>query len=189
VAVVGQDTLWYRIGRAIGDAVRPRRDPTRTGRRPGPAPTRQQGRGRAAGGGEDYPGDFEGRFDITYAPNEDALADPGEVVWTWVPYEEDHTQGKDRPVLIVGRDDPWLLGLPLSSKDHQLDAAQEAAEGRYWVEIGTGEWDRSGRQSAVRVNRVVRVDPGGVRRIGARLDKWRFQLVADAVQRHAAPAE
>lgn len=179
-----QDSLWNRIGRAIGDAVRFGQTPrSRRGER---RPARDREPPRSVGV---YAGDFKGHFTITYAPNEDALADPGEVVWTWVPYEEDHTQGKDRPVLIVGRDDPWLLGLPLSSKDHQLDAAQEAAEGRYWVEIGTGEWDRSGRQSAVRVNRVVRVDPGGVRRIGARLDKWRFQLVADAVQRHAAPAE
>lgn len=132
-----------------------------------------------------YPGDFAGSFAISYAPHEDALADPGEVVWTWVPYEEDYTQGKDRPVLIVGRDDPWLLAVPLSSKDHDLDAAQEASEGRYWVEIGTGDWDRSGRESAVRVNRIVRVDPKAVRRIGARLDLPRFQTVADAIRRHA----
>lgn len=164
---VGRDSLWYRIGRAIGGAVRPARKAT-----PG---SRQQAK---------YPGDFDGPFPISYAPNEDAVPDPGEVVWTWVPYEEDHSQGKDRPVLIVGRDDPWLLAVPLSSKDHDLDAAQEASEGRYWVEIGTGAWDRSGRDSHVRVNRVVRVDPGGVRRVGARLDKWRFKTVADAIREH-----
>ena len=101
-----------------------------------------------------------------------------------MPYEEDHTQGKDRPVLIVGRDAPWLLAAPLSSKDHDLDAAQEASEGRYWVEIGRGAWDRSGRESAVRVNRMIRVDPTGVRRIGARLDEQRFNTVADAIRQH-----
>ncbi len=181
-------SLWYRIGRAIGDAVRPGRQsrPSDVGRARTQLHERGPGRGqqrRSDGAG--YPGDFRGSFAITYAPNADALADPGEVVWTWVPYEEDYTQGKDRPVLIVGRDDPWLLAVPLSSKDHDLDAAQEASEGRYWVEIGSGHWDRSGRESAVRVNRIVRVDPTGVRRIGARLDKWRFQVVADAIRQHA----
>ena len=28
--------------------------------------------------------------------------EPGEVVWTWVPYEEDPTRGKDRPVPVIG---------------------------------------------------------------------------------------
>jgi hypothetical protein len=164
---VEQDSLWYRIGRAIGGAVRPGRTsgPTNAGRR-------------------DYPGDFTGPFTISYAPHEDALADPGEIVWTWVPYQEDYSQGKDRPVLIVGRDSQWLLALPLSSKDHNLDAAQEAAEGRYWIDIGTGAWDRSGRDSAVRVNRVIRVAPERVRRIGARLDQPRFQKVANAIHEH-----
>ena len=139
---------------------------------------------RQSSEGTTYPGDFTGDFTITYAPSEDDRPDPGEVVWTWVPYEEDHSQGKDRPVLIVGRDGRWLLGVPLSSKDHDLDAGQEAAEGRYWVEIGRGAWDRSGRESAVRVNRIVRVDPAGVRRIGARLDEGRFRVVADAIREH-----
>ena len=40
---------------------------------------------------------------IEYSPSLDGDADPGEVVWTWVPYEEDPTQGKDRPVVIIGR--------------------------------------------------------------------------------------
>ena len=29
------------------------------------------------------------------------MADPGEVVWGWVPYEDDPAQGKDRPVLLL----------------------------------------------------------------------------------------
>src|SRR6188474_2899857 len=56
-----------------------------------------------------YPGDFTGKVKAEYAPRADGKPDPGEIVWTWVPYEEDHTRGKDRPVLIVGRDDIWLL--------------------------------------------------------------------------------
>ncbi|HOA02746.1 MAG TPA: type II toxin-antitoxin system PemK/MazF family toxin, partial [Dermatophilaceae bacterium] len=46
-----------------------------------------------------YPGDFTGIPDLRWAPRHDGRPDPGEVVWTWVPFEEDHTQGKDRPVL------------------------------------------------------------------------------------------
>ena len=65
-----------------------------------------------------YPGDFTGPLTPEYAPDPDGRPDPGEIVWTWVPYEEDHSRGKDRPVLLVGRDGPWLLALQLTSKDH-----------------------------------------------------------------------
>ncbi len=37
-----------------------------------------------------------------YAPKANGKPDPGEVVWAWVPYEEDPSQGKDRPVLVIG---------------------------------------------------------------------------------------
>lgn len=129
-----------------------------------------------------YPGDFTGVPDLVYSPDRDRDADPGEIVWTWVPFEEDHSQGKDRPVLIVGRDGAWLLGLQLTSKDHDRDAAQEAREGRHWLDIGTGEWDPQGRPSEVRINRIIRVDPEKVRRVGAILDKARFDEVAAAVR-------
>jgi len=66
------------------------------------------------------------------------VADPGEIVWTWVPFEEDHDQGKDRPVLVIGHDGPWLLALPLSGKDHDHDSDQEARAGRHWADIGSG---------------------------------------------------
>ena len=46
---------------------------------------------------------------IYYAPSADGLPEPGEVCWAWVPYEEDASQGKDRPVLVVGmRGKQWL---------------------------------------------------------------------------------
>ena len=131
-----------------------------------------------------YPGDFTGVPELRYRPEDDADADPGEVVWTWVPYEEDHSQGKDRPVLVIGHDGPWLLALPMTSVDHDRDARQEAAAGRYWCDIGSGPWDREGRDSEVRVNRILRVDPTGIRRIAARLDRDRFEAVAREVLRH-----
>ena len=44
----------------------------------------------------------------TYAPEIDGEPDPGEVVWAWVPYEEDPSQGTDRPVLVLDTDgDGW----------------------------------------------------------------------------------
>ena len=38
---------------------------------------------------------------MSYSPQTDGAPDPGEVVWTWVPYEENDGRGKDRPVLVV----------------------------------------------------------------------------------------
>ena len=130
----------------------------------------------------DYPGDFAGTPDLAYAPQPDGQPDPGEIVWTWVPYEEDHRQGKDRPVLLVGHDGPWLLALMLTSKDHDRDHAQEARQGRRWQDIGSGAWDGKGRPSEVRVDRILRVDPTAVRREGAVLDRATFDEVASAVR-------
>ncbi|MFV0428762.1 MAG: type II toxin-antitoxin system PemK/MazF family toxin [Arachnia sp.] len=131
-----------------------------------------------------YPGDYTQRPHIVYDPYDDDLPDPGEVIWAWVPYEEDHTQGKDRPALVIGRDGQWLLVLHVTSQDHDRDADQEARVGRYWVDIGTGEWDRRRRPSEARVNRIIRIDPGQVRRIGAVLDRDHFDAVARAVLQH-----
>ena len=114
---------------------------------------------------------------VEYSPDLDGKADPGEIVWTWVPYEEDHTQGKDRPVLVVGHDGPWLLALMLTSKDHTRDAASEAQRGRRWLDIGSGPWDARGRESEVRLDRVLRIDPERVRREGAIMDRATFSLV------------
>jgi hypothetical protein len=113
-----------------------------------------------------YPGDYEGDVHPIYNSELDGDPDPGEVVWTWVPYEEDHGKGKDRPVLLVGKDGPWLLGLQLTSQDHDRDALQEARAGRIWMDVGTGRWDSTGRDSEVRINRVIRIDPDDVRREG-----------------------
>lgn len=152
------------------------RTPSNTGQHP-------SGSRRTGGPGRrEYPGDFKGTPRITYSPAPGEEADPGEVVWTWVPYEEDHREGKDRPVLIIGRDHEWLLGLLLTSKDHDRDAAQEARYGRLWMDIGTGEWDPQRRPSEVRINRILRIDPDGVRRIGAVLDREVFEAVAAAVR-------
>ena len=123
---------------------------------------------------------------FSYAPHPDGVADPGEVVWTWVPYEEDESVGKDRPVLVVGNaaNGQGLLVAQMTSKDHDRDAAQEASVGRYWCDIGSGSWDRSGRPSEVRVDRLLYVAPQDVRREGATLAKARFGEVIQQLRKH-----
>lgn len=125
-----------------------------------------------------YPGDFTGVVRPTYSPRPDGDPDPGEIVWTWVPYEEDHTRGKDRPVLLVGHDERWLLGLMLTSRDH--DTRPDRGSGR-WLDLGVGDWDPRGRPSEVRLDRVLRLDPRAVRREGAVLDRTRFAAVAGSL--------
>src|SRR5690348_723127 len=92
-----------------------------------------------------------------YAPNHDGDPDPGEIVWTWVPYQEHDGRGKDRPVLVVAREHHGtLLAVRLSSKEHEHN--------REWVHLGSGPWDNSGRDSWVDLDRMMRVHPHGMRR-------------------------
>jgi len=120
--------------------------------------------------------------DIAYAPHPDGRPDPGEVVWTWVAYEDDPAQGKDRPVLLIAREGEQLVGLMMTSKDHDRDAAQEARDGRFWFDVGSGPWDSKGRPSEIRLNRLLAIDPDDVRREGSVLDEDRFELVVAAVR-------
>jgi hypothetical protein len=124
-----------------------------------------------------------GSPDVAYVPRSDGRPDPGEVVWTWVPYDEGDGRGKDRPVLVIGRRGPDLLGLLLSSQDHDRDAADEARHGRVWTDIGSGAWDPRGRPSEVRLDRLLVLDPAAVRREGAAVDRGRFDRVVAAARR------
>ncbi|RVU22756.1 type II toxin-antitoxin system PemK/MazF family toxin [Streptomyces antnestii] len=111
-----------------------------------------------------------GRVRTEYAPAHDGDPDPGEIVWTWVPYEENDGRGKDRPVLVVAREAAGtLLAVQLSSKLHNGD--------NVWVPIGSGPWDRAGRDSWVNIGRVLRVHERGMRREACALDRMRFNLV------------
>ena len=121
--------------------------------------------------------------DVAYRPRDDGRPDPGEVVWAWVPYDEGDGRGKDRPVLVIGRRDGDLLGLMLTSKDHDRDAADEARFGRIWTDIGAGPWDARGRPSEVRLDRLLVLDPATVRREGAALDRDRFDRVVGEARR------
>jgi PemK-like, MazF-like toxin of type II toxin-antitoxin system len=120
----------------------------------------------------------------TYAPEADGEPDPGEVVWAWVPYEDDPSRGKDRPVLVLEERDGGWTGLMLSSQDHDRDAADEARWGRYWMDVGTGGWDSLGRPSEVRLDRRIPLQREAVRREGAALDPQLFAAVVAAAAEH-----
>ena len=112
---------------------------------------------------------------LLYAPDIDGRADPGEVVWTWVAYEDDPHQGKDRPVLVVGRRMRTVFGLMLSSQ-HTRDGKQ------HWLALGSGSWDYAGRPSWVRLDRVLTMREDHIRREGAVLDPDRFERVCQALR-------
>jgi len=126
--------------------------------------------------------DFPGRVHPEHAPRRNREADPGEVVWAWVPYEEDPTLGKDRPLIIIGRDvasHDTLVGLMLTSKDHGHDPT--------WFAIGAGPWDPEHRPSWVRLDRPLAVSSHAVRREGASMPKDVFLAVVEraaAAPRH-----
>ncbi|HEX4818352.1 MAG TPA: type II toxin-antitoxin system PemK/MazF family toxin [Nonomuraea sp.] len=110
---------------------------------------------------------LDGAATLAYSPDLDGLADPGEIVWAWVPYDEDPSRGKDRPLLIVGRSGRRLLGMMLSSRGDG---------GPDWLRLGA--WGRDERVSHVRLDRVFVLDEGDIRREGAVLDADRFARVA-----------
>ena len=114
------------------------------------------------------------RVRLAYTPERDGEPDPGEIVWTWVPYEERDGRGKDRPVVIVAASNTGdFLAVQLTSKAHDGD--------RDFVALGDGAWDPAGRPSWARVDRVFRVRAGGIRREASSLDSRRYALVADAL--------
>ena len=120
----------------------------------------------------------------SYEPELDGRPDPGEVVWAWVPYEDDPNQGKDRPVLVIGREGETLKCLQLTSKDHDRDAEDEARWGRHWMDVGAGGWDREHRPSEVRLDRLILLDETEVRREGAIVERALFDAVVAAAAQH-----
>ena len=128
-------------------------------------------------GGAASPRAAAGEPTIVYAPDLDGDPEPGEVVWTWVPYEDDPNQGKDRPVLVIGWSGDELAAVPLSSQDHA-----DRPDGGEWIEVGRGGWDREGRTSYADAGRLLHVAPRDVRREGAILARPRFDAVVKQVQ-------
>jgi hypothetical protein len=117
-----------------------------------------------------------GKVRMSYSPDTDGNPDPGEIVWTWVPYEENDGRGKDRPVLVVATESTGtVLAVQLTSKAHPGDGE--------FVALGTGAWDADGRASWVNLDRVFRVHPAGMRREATALDSRRYGLVKKALTR------
>jgi hypothetical protein len=122
--------------------------------------------------------DFRGPAVPEYSPEHDHEPDPGEVVWAWVPFEDDPTRGKDRPLAVVGRvlDKPSELVCFLLSSRYRTDDDE-------WVPIGSGAWDAQHRPSWVNVARPLAVTPEAVRREGGDLSREQFDAVLDAAKR------
>ncbi|MCC6831081.1 MAG: type II toxin-antitoxin system PemK/MazF family toxin [Thermoleophilia bacterium] len=145
-----------RLARAAADALQ--QELRRRGRSAAPAPRASR----------------PGGVDVEYAPSMDGDADPGEVVWTWVPFEDDPSQGKDRPVLVLGYVGGRLAAVPLTSKRHP--------ERRDQLPVGTGGWDPRRRPSYADVGRLLRLERRAVRREGSAIDRAVFDAVVAAAR-------
>ncbi|GAA2069953.1 type II toxin-antitoxin system PemK/MazF family toxin [Microbacterium hatanonis] len=112
---------------------------------------------------------------IAYAPMRDGDADAGEIVWTWVPYEENDGRGKDRPVLVIApHDADHVYAVRLTSTPHQGS--------RDFVPLGAGEWDPQRRPSWVDIEQLYSVHVRGLRREASALPRDRFAVVAAALR-------
>jgi hypothetical protein len=139
-----------------------------------PAPEKASQSPMAPRGSETVEIDPPRRLTLSYAPQRDNAPDGGEIVWTWVPYEERDGRGKDRPVLVIGRADAThSYAVRLTSKPHDGD--------RQYLALGTGEWDAQSRPSWIDVEQVYLVHDAGMRREAAALDRKRFDAVAAAL--------
>jgi hypothetical protein len=96
-------------------------------------------------------------------------------VWAWIPYEEDPHQGKDRPVVVIGRYGDRLAAVALTSQPHH--------ERDDRVEVGSGSWDSEHRVSYARLDRVYAMTAVQARREGAVLERGRFESVVAALQK------
>lgn len=112
---------------------------------------------------------------IYYAPDMDGQAEPGEVVWIWAPSDGPDLPPRERAMLVVGRDRHTILGLLISPNPQHAGAES-------WLDIGAGEWDASGRQCWIRLDRVLEVSEQGVRRQGALFPPRRFERIANRLR-------
>lgn len=112
-----------------------------------------------------------GGVQLSYAPRRNGRPDAGEIVWSWVPFQEDPTRGKDRPLLIIAPlDAQTMLAMKLTSRSHDRE--------RDYLGIGSGAWDARGRPSWVDIDQVYRVHRSGIRREAGALPRDAFDRVA-----------
>ena len=92
-----------------------------------------------------------------------------------MPFEEDPEQGKDRPVVVIGRRGHKLVGVPLTTKRSDREAQ---------IAIGSGGWDPKRRPSYARIWRMLDLEQEGTRREGSVLERDRFDKVIAAVDEY-----
>lgn len=128
----------------------------------------------SGGGGRGLPDIKYGNVKITYEPDyPDNGPDPGEIVWAKVHFEDDPSQSKDRPVLVIGRINGGksLAAVQLTSKTDKVDS----------MPIGPGTWDRDRRPSAVKLDRIVQIPAEDYRREGAVMPRAKFGTIVNAL--------
>lgn len=198
---MSNESVWYQVGRAIRELILGSKTSGRSSEPPAAEKPRATAKPKSGGAasrsttgssGSGASGAFDTEpspgqrgssqtRDITraelrtvrleYSPRPDGDPDPGEVVWTWVPYVENDGRGKDRPVLIIGRlDAQTVVGCYLSTKEH-----------RGFINLGTGGWDPQGRESYLSPERLLRVTHDGMRREGVQIDRKRFETAVAGV--------
>ncbi len=112
---------------------------------------------------------------VFYAPDMDGQADPGEVVWIWVSTDGPGNPPRERAMVVIGRTRSTILGLLIScNPEHRNDED--------WIDIGAGGWDERGRQSWVRLDRILEVSELGIRRQGTVIPQGRFERIANRLR-------
>ncbi len=86
----------FRSGSAPATPARPPRPATAPTRRPA-SPSRPATASTAPAGTETVEIDPPRRLTLSYAPERDDAPDGGEIIWTWVPYEERDGAEKTAP--------------------------------------------------------------------------------------------
>lgn len=125
-----------------------------------------------------------GSVRVTYHPDyPDGHPDPGEVVWARVRYQENTALSKDRPVLIIGR---------INGTDKlaavQLTSNEATRSDR--LPIGKGSWDRLGRNTSVKLDQIIVVDPKDYRREGSKFDRDKFEgVIGRLAAYHRTPVQ
>ena len=93
-----------------------------------------------------------------------------------MPYAENDGRGKDRPVLVIGRQDAQrVYAVRLTSKPHDGD--------HDFLALGSGAWDTQGRPSWVDIEQLYSVHAAGMRREASALE---LQAIRED-RRRAAP--
>ncbi|HAT1170473.1 type II toxin-antitoxin system PemK/MazF family toxin [Corynebacterium striatum] len=112
---------------------------------------------------------------VCFSPDMDGQADSGEVVWVWAPSDGKQSPPRERAVLIISRTRTTVLGLLISPNPNHAHEEE-------WLDIGTGEWDESGRQCWVRLDRILEISEEECRRQGTLFPERRFERIANRLR-------